>query len=181
MPPVGLQLGLAGAAGADAAAQPREALAHAGQAGQQVLILRQLDLKPPLPGAGALGKDVENQRAAIQHCHAGGLLQRTNLRGRELVVEDNHLRLEILRQLVELLRLALAEEGVAVRGAAVLQHPRHADRARRLGQRLKLVQRGLGGVFRRRKDVGAQSGQNHALAAPRLLLFHRFSYSVEMC
>ena len=64
-PAIGLELGLAGAAGADAAAEPRQLGADADQARQQVLQLRQLDLQLAFAGARAAGEDVENQLRAI--------------------------------------------------------------------------------------------------------------------
>ena len=64
---IGFQLGFAGAAGADAAAQLRHRLALAGQARQHVLKLRQLHLQLALAGAGVAGKDVQNQLRPVQN------------------------------------------------------------------------------------------------------------------
>ena len=69
VPPVALQLGLAGAAGADGALLPLQMGPHAHQAGEQILILGQLHLEPALPGAGPLGEDVQDQGGAVQHRH----------------------------------------------------------------------------------------------------------------
>ena len=70
--PVDLDLGLTGAAAADADTARRAAtdlpgqrLAPAAQPGQQVLQLGELDLRLALLGAGVLGEDVEDQRGAV--------------------------------------------------------------------------------------------------------------------
>ena len=64
-PPVGLELALAGSAGPDAAAGPRQVRPQPGQARQLVLELGELDLEPALVGLRVLGEDVEDQPAAV--------------------------------------------------------------------------------------------------------------------
>ena len=63
--PVGLELRLAGAPRADAAAQALEVLPLPDEARQQVGELGQLDLELALHGARALGEDVEDERGAV--------------------------------------------------------------------------------------------------------------------
>ena len=77
-----LQLGLTRAPGANAAALPGQADSHTGQAGKQIFVLSQLHLEPSLCGLGPLGKDVQNQGAAVQNRYAQELLQHPNLGGR---------------------------------------------------------------------------------------------------
>ena len=67
---VGLELRLARASGADAAAEAAHLLIPDGEPGQVILILRQLDLELALARLGPLGEDVEDERAAVEH---GGL------------------------------------------------------------------------------------------------------------
>ena len=86
VPPVRLQLGFAGALGADGtlAAGTRLTLQvgpHAGEPGQQILILGQLHLEPALPGLSPLGKNIQNQPAAVQHLDAQQLGENPHLRG----------------------------------------------------------------------------------------------------
>ena len=66
---------------------------HTDQARQQVLILRKLDLKSALFCLRPLGEDIENEAAAIEHLHAELFAQNAHLRGREVIVEDDHCRL----------------------------------------------------------------------------------------
>ena len=98
-PPVDLELRLARAAGADAAAALRDRCVHcARQARQKVLELRQLDLQLALEGAGALREDVEDERAAVDDLAAERLLEVALLRGRERIVEDDDVALASRRR-----------------------------------------------------------------------------------
>ena len=58
-------LRFAGAAGADAAAQPRHLGAPAGEPRQQVVQLRQFHLKLALAGARAAGEDIQDELGAV--------------------------------------------------------------------------------------------------------------------
>ena len=65
VPAVGFQLGFSGAAGSNGGFSPGGSLTdqvppHTCQPGQQVFVLRQLHLEPPLLGPGPLGKDVQD-------------------------------------------------------------------------------------------------------------------------
>ena len=64
MPAVGLELGFARSPEADAAADTREVGPHPGQARQQVLELRQLDLQLGFVAARPGGEDVEDDFGA---------------------------------------------------------------------------------------------------------------------
>ena len=85
----------------------------AGQPGQAVLVLGQLDLELALAGAGVLGKDVQDQARAIQHLDvvAQRLFQVAQLARREFVVKDDQVSLQVVAQLDQLLDLARADEG----------------------------------------------------------------------
>ena len=64
---IGFELGFAGAARADAAAQPRQPAPDADQPRQQIFELRELDLQLAFARARAPGEDVEDQLRAIDH------------------------------------------------------------------------------------------------------------------
>src|SRR5262245_58382094 len=87
-PPVGLELGFARASGANTAAKARQRVAGADQPRQQVFQLRELDLQLALARPRATGEDVEDQLSAIDDLAADRLLDLAQLRGRQLVVED---------------------------------------------------------------------------------------------
>ena len=91
-PAIGLQLRLAGAAGAETATEPLEVLPEPPHPGQVVLQLRQLDLQLPLRGHGVLGKDVEDQLRPVDHPRLEGVLELALLHRRELVVDEQRLR-----------------------------------------------------------------------------------------
>ena len=137
-PPVGLELGLARAACADAASQPLEVLPHAAHALHRVLELGELDLELALGGVGVLGEDVEDDGRAVDDPHLERVLERPLLAGRELVVAGDHLGLGLLHQVAELVDLAGAEVRPRIRPAPVLGERRHRVDGRRAKQLLHL-------------------------------------------
>ena len=158
---VGLKLRFAGALRADGALARRARLTlqmrpHTDQARQQVLILRKLDLKPALFCLRPLGENIENEAAAVEHLHAEFFAQNAHLRGREVIVEDDHRRLLRLYQLADLVHLTLADECVRVRRRQRLQNHADADAARRFDERTEFFKALLVGILfsikpRRRK------------------------------
>ena len=77
------------AAGANAAAELRHALALAGQPRQLVLELRQLHLQHALAGAGVAREDVEDELGAVDHRARQPRLNVARLRRRQVVVEQH--------------------------------------------------------------------------------------------
>ena len=97
-PPVGLELRLAGAAGAGAgaetagaAAETLEVLPHPAHPREVVFELRELDLELSLGADGVLGEDVEDQLRAVDDARLERVLERPLLRRAQLVVDDQHL------------------------------------------------------------------------------------------
>ncbi len=172
---VRFQLGLAGAAGADAAFLPLQVGPHARQPGQQILILGQLHLEASLPGLGPLSKDIQNQRAAVYDLYAGHLLQSPILRGGQVVVQDDHVGLGGCQQLLDLLDLTLPQEAVGIRGGTALQDLGRALAAGGLQEGLQLVQGSFGGVFVRGKNPGVQAAEYCGFRDGLLQIFHHFS------
>ena len=64
------------------AALTAHAVAHTGQPGQQILILGKLHLQSAFLGLGPLGKDIQNQRAAVQNRNTDNLFQCPHILGR---------------------------------------------------------------------------------------------------
>ncbi len=118
---IGFELGFAGSAGADAAAQLRHGFAAAGEARQHVFELRQLHLQLALAGAGVAGKDVEDQLRAIEHAARQSGLKVAQLRGREVVIEENQVGLRGSGDAGDLLDLAGADERGGIGPRAALQ------------------------------------------------------------
>ncbi len=95
-PPVSFQLGLAGTAGADAAAAghpaarlPGQRLAPAAQPGQHVLQLGQFHLGLALAAARVLGEDVQDQGGPVDHLDLDDAFQAAQLARGELAVADH--------------------------------------------------------------------------------------------
>ena len=84
--------------------------------------------------------NLENQRGTVNDSGAGDVLQGSNLRGRQVVVEDHHIGTGGLNRLPQLLHLALAQERVGIRCGPGLQQSPHRRAACRLQQRLQLLQ-----------------------------------------
>ena len=138
-PAVGLELRLARAAHADAAAELLEVGPQVGQARQRVLELRELHLHPGLGAPRAHGEDVEDQLGPVDHAAAELELEVLPLRGAELVVEDEHGRVLLLGEELQLVELALAHVGGGIGTVDVLRELADDDGAGGVGQALELA------------------------------------------
>ena len=114
------------------------------QARQQVLELRELDLRLALAALGVLAEDVEDDGGAVDDLHLDRVLERTTLARGELGVGDDGVRAERGHDIRELLHLAAAEVGARVGMRATLQQAVEHDGARGLGEGGELAQRVLG-------------------------------------
>ena len=114
--PVHLDLLLTRAASEpDAAALALEVGPPAGEAGEQVLELRHLDLHPALGGDGSAGEDGEDHLGAIQHRDAPFLLQVALLAGGQLIVAEHRRAVELGEMGGKCRDHAGAEEGRGMR------------------------------------------------------------------
>jgi hypothetical protein len=138
---------------------------HPGQSRVRVLHLRQLDLQLRLVRLGARGEDVEDQLRAVQHLDAAlvavaarrlvdDLLQRADLTGRKVVVEDDDVRLLLLGQPGDLLGLTAADVRAGIDAVALLEDLADDFRAGGVGEGAELAER----VAR----VGGRLRQDHA-------------------
>ena len=118
MAAIRFQLGLAGPPRADTAAEPGHGFAHAGELGKEIPILCKLDLQTTLGSLCPLGKDIQDQGAAVQDRTARDVLQGADLAGGKLVIKYDHVRLKIMGQVANLLGLPLTHKAVRVRRRA---------------------------------------------------------------
>jgi hypothetical protein len=72
--------------------------------------LREFHLEATFGGARAPGKDVEDQLRAIDDFNASRAFQIALLGGGEFVVDDQHARMERVRQFLQLLHLSVSEQ-----------------------------------------------------------------------
>ena len=150
--PIDLELGLAGTAHSGrahapdgaAARLPREVRPLAGEARQQVLELRELDLHHCSARAGVSGEDVEHDGAAVEDPLAGEPLEVAHLSRRQVVVEDNHVGSSRVRAFLQFVGLALADVVRHADARLRLQHPVDHDEHRGLGEPGELVDGVLG-------------------------------------
>jgi hypothetical protein len=127
---------------------PRHRLAPASEAREQVLELRELDLRLALAALRVLAEDVEDHRGAVDDLHLHDILERTALTRCELGVGDHGVGAEARDDRPELVGLAAADVGGRVRMRAALQQPVEHGCARGLGERGQLAERVLGVVER---------------------------------
>ena len=149
---VDFELGFAGAADADTAARGAAAagLARkmgplARQARLQIAQLRDLDLELALQRARALGEDVEDELAAIDHAQLEFLFQVARLRGAERVVEDRQRGAALAREVAHLLDLAAPDKGARVGMLEFLADGGGDPRAGAFGQRVEFAERVFAG------------------------------------
>jgi len=160
-----LELRLTGPARADAAAEPRERRAGAGQARQQIFELRELHLPLALARARAAGEDVENQLRAIDHLALDPLLELPLLGWGQLVVEDHHVHGRLVGRGGQRGHLARADERRGIGLRPFLQHPQDDSRSRGVRKAGKLVERmirvGAGGRGDQAYECGAFECRSH--------------------
>ena len=138
--PVGLDLCLAGASHADTAALSLEVCPESCEAGEQVLVLRELDLCLGGGGLRAAGEYVEDEAGAVEYLDLELFLEVGYLLGGEVVVEYDDSDVVGLHVLCDLLELALADECARVGVVELLCEPCHGDRSGSIGQKLELVE-----------------------------------------
>ena len=88
MPPVGFELAFARSPGADTAAQAGKRRSLPGQPRQHIPHLRQLHLQRALSGPRAGGKDIKDQRCAVNHANFGGIFNIALLNRAKFAVKD---------------------------------------------------------------------------------------------
>jgi len=86
---IGFELRFTGTAGANAAAKLRHLDTAPGKSRQQIFKLRQFDLQLAFPGAGVLGKDIEDELGAVNHAGVEDTLDVALLRSGQIVIEEN--------------------------------------------------------------------------------------------
>jgi hypothetical protein len=112
---IGFELGFAFATnGAESTALPRKVGPEPRQSWEQILELGEFDLELALPGPGALGEDLKDERRTIQYLAAKNLLQVARLGTREFIVEDDGIHAEFLASGGKLGRLAGTDPGARV-------------------------------------------------------------------
>ena len=142
---VGFELGFAGAARADAAAQPRQRVARSDQPRHQVLELRELDLQLAFPRARAAREDVEDELRAIDDLAIERAFEIAQLRRRQLVVEDDDVDAASRRTRRRAIATLPLPRNVAGSGfGALLLHAQHDVGAGGRGEAGQLVERMFG-------------------------------------
>ena len=116
----------------------------AAQARQQVLVLSQFHLNAALVGASVLSENIQNQRRAIQHRTVEFFFEVIRLAGRQLIIKNNQIRLELIAQLGHFAHLAGANEKLGIGVGHLLIYAAADIQAGRIGQHRQFLQRVFG-------------------------------------
>ena len=122
MPAVSLQLGLAGASCTYTASETGHLYALAGEAGQHISQLSQLDLQLALLTARPEGEDIEDEHGAVDYANVGHALYVAYLHRRELEVEDDQVDILGGAVIAYLIQLARAHAGCGVEPRQLLRY-----------------------------------------------------------
>ena len=125
---------------ADTAARLLEVGPHPRQAREHVLELRQFDLQPRLPAAGARREDVEDDFGPVHDAAPGRILDVLPLRRRQLVVEQDERDILGGDALAQFVDLALPQVGRGIRPVELLCQRANDLRPRRVGESFQLEQ-----------------------------------------
>src|SRR5436190_18819001 len=121
-PAIRFQLGFTfTAAHADASLLARQVTPEPGESRQQMLKLRQFDLQLAFATARALGKDIQNQRRAVENFAIENFLEVSALSWRKFIVEDNRIDIGAATMQCEFIRLAFANESSSTGSRHLLQ------------------------------------------------------------
>ena len=117
---IGFELGFAGPASADAAAELRHGFAAAGEPRQHVFKLSELHLELALARAGVARKDVEDELRAIEDATGQRGFKVAQLRGRKIAIEDNEIGVGGSNDSGDLFHFAGTDEGGGIGARAAL-------------------------------------------------------------
>jgi hypothetical protein len=163
---VGLKLGLSRAAGSDAAAKLGHGAASTSEAGELVFELGEFYLKLAFAGLGVAGEDVKDELGAVDDVAGETGFDVAELRGRQVVVEEDERGVGGGDDRNDLFELALADEAGGIGLLAALDESGGDGGTGGSGEFLELRTAGVeveggGGVQRRvvfRVETGDDSG-----------------------
>jgi hypothetical protein len=113
---------------------------HPGQAGQQVLVLGQIDLGARLRRLGPLGENVQDQRRSVEHFHpVQGLVYVADLRGAKVIVKNDQVGLRLVERGFDFCQLTRTHVGGVDGLVQLLNKATHRLSSGRFGQEGQFV------------------------------------------
>ena len=135
----------------------------ADETGQRILHAGEIDLQPRLSRVRPLGENVQNHLLAVDHEDAGEFFPIPLLRGGEFVVENDHIRSELLGAGSDLLGLAGAHQKPRMVFAVVDQFATDDRDAERVDEFRKFIKQAvrLGALFITSEGPDEQGALDH--------------------
>ena len=131
-PLVLLELAFAFAFRANSAALLSEVTPRARQSRQRIFHASEIHLDPGFARLGARAENIQNDFVPVRDGHPGEFLPIALLRRAQLVVENEHIALELFREVDDLLRFARTDQIARVLFAMMHQHPLDHRKAERV-------------------------------------------------
>ena len=137
---VGLELRLPRATHPHTPTLALEVCPQAGQSGEHIAILSQLDLRLSVGRGSSGGEDIEDEARAVKDLDLQSLLNVAKLFGAELVVEDHDADLILLDEEADFLQLTLTDEGDGVGLIKALGEATYGSHTSCGGEEVQLVE-----------------------------------------
>ena len=137
---VGLELRLPRATHPHTPTLALEVRPQAGQSGEHIAILSQLDLRLGVGRGSSGGEDIKDEAGAVKDLDLQSLLNVAKLLGAELVVEDHDTDLVLLDEEADFLQLTLTDEGDGVGLIKALGEATYGSHTSCGGEEVQLVE-----------------------------------------
>src|ERR1019366_9680192 len=109
-PTIGFELLLAGSPRPNATAESRKFFAASGQSRQQIIQLREFDLKLPFARSSVSRENIQNKLRAVNYTAIGAFFHVAELHGRQIVIDNHQWNVPDLRFSPNLFQLAAPHE-----------------------------------------------------------------------
>ena len=173
---IGFEFGFAGASGADAAAEPGEGLAHAGQTCQTILILRKADLNLTFGSAGASGENLQNQHGPVNDFAVGDVRDIAHLHSGQFGIENQHVCFCILNGFGDFFEFSGTDTGSGFRSRSGLNTGHDGFASGSIGKFFEFLHGDTGIIF-----AGIKSHKNGFRFLDFLLNFMHRNSSLFLC
>ena len=146
---------------------PRQRLTPSSEAGQQVLHLRQTDLRLSFSTSSMLSEDVQDEPCSVDNFDLDDVLESPQLTGTEFTVTDDRVRAAAAHEITQFIGLSRPHVCRWVRCISTLHHAPDHGRPRGFGELCEFSQRSL---RVRQRSRGPHPDQQHPLQSDAAVL-----------